>query len=431
MLKMLARLYLLTILTYAVALYTIPDWVLSIFCERNSAFTLAQSKGMMSLVRERYQDSDQAAVDARLSHAFLPTTITRVPLDSDRLTREEAQELHDGRDTVRLGYYGLPLAVITPLQGSQAVIIEFPPPPIDINLLYWLINILIGAALLGCLGLWARPRWNDLRRLQHAAASLGRGDFDARTDISGRSDFAELGHVFDGMARDIGRLIEQQGELLGAVSHELRTPLARLEFGLELITELSEEPLVHERVEQMVRHTEELNELINELLTYTRLRSPQQRAEVSTVVLPEFISSVVAPFMEDAKVHDRHLELQLRDCPEQFTLDPRLVARALHNLLSNALRYCQTRVRVEAVATAGEGVSIRVEDDGIGIEPMDRERVFEPFLRLDRSRDRATGGFGLGLAISKSAIECQGGRLGIRDTDLGGACFEVQLFKFE
>jgi two-component system OmpR family sensor kinase len=106
--------------------------------------------------------------------------------------------------------------------------------------------------------------------------------------------------------------------------------------------------------------------------------------------------------------------------------DPRLLGRALSNLLRNAQKYAAASIRVTA-QRIGETVEIAVEDDGPGIPEDERERIFEPFYRLDRSRDRATGGFGLGLSIARKAVLLHGGSLRVEGSSLGGARFVVSL----
>jgi hypothetical protein len=143
------------------------------------------------------------------------------------------------------------------------------------------------------------------------------------------------------------------------------------------------------------------------------------------VSLDEFIDSILGS-VDDELESDIVIDVLLHGALERFTLDPRLTARALQNLLRNATRYCEKRIQV-GVLVSDDGCEIWVDDDGIGIPDDERERVFEPFYRLDRSRDRATGGFGLGLAISRRAIEGQGGTLTVGQSALGGAQFKIRL----
>jgi two-component system OmpR family sensor kinase len=111
---------------------------------------------------------------------------------------------------------------------------------------------------------------------------------------------------------------------------------------------------------------------------------------------------------------------------ESIDADPRLLSRAVCNLLGNARRYADTRVVLGAVRMDGV-VTITVEDDGPGIPVAEREQVFAPFYRLDRSRDRATGGFGLGLAIARKAVQLHGGSLHVEDGQMGGARLVIRL----
>ena len=140
-----------------------------------------------------------------------------------------------------------------------------------------------------------------------------------------------------------------------------------------------------------------------------------------------YLDSVLGGFIDEQDSRQFTLILQFDETPERFVLDPRLTARAIQNLINNAIRYCERQVRVIAQKHADKGLMLSIEDDGIGIPVDERERVFEPFYRMDRSRDRDTGGFGLGLAISRRAIECQGGRIILGSSPLGGARFELFL----
>ena len=114
---------------------------------------------------------------------------------------------------------------------------------------------------------------------------------------------------------------------------------------------------------------------------------------------------------------------------QRFALDPRLTARAVQNLIRNAMRYCDRHLLLTLDHSALGHCLLSVEDDGIGIPEHEREQIFQPFYRLDRSRDRATGGFGLGLAISRRVIESQGGQLSVGQSKLGGARFCIVLPK--
>jgi two-component system, OmpR family, sensor histidine kinase RstB len=116
-----------------------------------------------------------------------------------------------------------------------------------------------------------------------------------------------------------------------------------------------------------------------------------------------------------------HITLDIPQLENIGAADTRLMERVLDNLVNNALRYAQQRLRVSLWFDGAIG-NLQVEDDGPGIPPDERQRVFEPFVRLDPSRDRATGGCGLGLAIVHSIAQALQGQVSIESSPLGGAC---------
>ncbi|WP_122409855.1 ATP-binding protein [Pseudomonas viridiflava] len=430
MLKMLARLYLILLVTYTVALYAVPELVLKVFEERNLTYNHEQVRGTLKLIKTRFTQVPHTSwpqVEHELQEDFAPLQLRVLTITDPSLSDCERTELEQGRNALRTGDYGMASTVMTPLSAGQVIQLVFPDPPVDINIMYWLMNVLIGGALLGCLSVWFWPHWRDLQRLKHTAMMLGNGNLAQRTHISPRSNIGELAQVFDKMAQDIGQLLNQQQELLSAVSHELRTPLSRLEFGMALVLTDPLEASTRLRLEQMVGHIRELDALIDELLSYTRLQSPYQQADRQEIPLQAFLDSVLGGFLDTQDARPFDLSLQTDTAPERFVLDPRLTARALQNLIANAIRYCSGQVRVSLRLQTGEGLYMTVEDDGIGIPESERALIFEPFYRMDRSRDRDTGGFGLGLAISRRAIECQGGRIQVDSSPLGGARFLIVL----
>lgn len=430
MLKMLARLYLILLVTYGIALYTAPGLVLKLFEERTTTYNQQQAKGVLKLVRTHFIQTpkeDWPALEHELREDYTPLQLRVITLDSPDLTDRERNDLKQGKNAVRSGFYGELGAAFTQLPENHVLELLFPEPPFNINIIYWLMNILVGAALLACLLIWVWPHWRDLERLKRTAIMLGGGKMGIRTDISPRSNIGELAQVFDKMAQDIECLLTQQQELLSAVSHELRTPLSRLEFGMALVMANHLEAPTRQRLEQMLGHIRALDALIDELLSYTRLQSPNQRPETHEVEIQAYLDSILGEFIEEQSSQGVTLNLRFELAHELFVLDPRLTARAIQNLISNAIRYCERQVYISAEIHPGKSLVLAVEDDGIGIPTAERERVFEPFYRMDRSRDRATGGFGLGLAISRRSIECQGGKVMVGSSSLGGAKLEITL----
>lgn len=427
--KLLIRLYLVTIVSYSAAIYLMPELVIRLFQERFLSYNLDYSRGLQTLLVKQFHavPSEQwSTLAAQMDKDFEPLRIELAPIDDQDFTANEQARLKRGENVVRLGDWAWRTLAVSPLDGQTAVKMIVPPDPTDVNWLYWSINVLIGATMLACLLLWLRPHWRDLERLKRTAERFGKGHLSERTHIADSSNIGSLAHVFDTMAGDIEKLLNQQRDLLNAVSHELRTPLTRLDFGLALALSDDLPPASRERLQGLVAHIRELDELVLELLSYSRLQNPERLPERVDVALDEFIDSILGSIDEDLAAPDVVIDVLLHGALQRFVLDPRLTARALQNLLRNAMRYCEKRIQVGVLAS-DQGCEIWVDDDGIGIPDDERERVFEPFYRLDRSRDRATGGFGLGLAISRRALEAQGGTLTAETSPLGGARFRLWL----
>lgn len=429
MLKILVRLYLLIIVAYAGALLLIPGAIVGSFHERFMNYNLAQTKGVQTLIVRQFQQVPREqwpTVQHDLAATFAPLEVELLPMQGTAISDAERARLEHGQHAVRIADWGYYETVLAPLDKDWLVLLRSPPDPLDINVLSWGVTVLIGAALLGCLLLWVWPHWRDLERLRETARRLGQGQMAERTHISPRSNIGELAAVFDTMAGDLERHVNQQRDLLNAVSHELRTPLTRLDFGLVLLFD-EVPPASRKRLLELVGHVRELDELVLELLSYSRLESATQACERVEVSLLELVDSVLGGFAEE--LDSRGIQWQV--CCEtelpRFVLDPRLTARAVQNLVRNAMRYCDEHLLLRLRLEADGGCLLTVEDDGIGIPVEERERIFQPFYRLDRSRDRSTGGFGLGLAISRRAIEGQGGSLSVGQSSLGGAQFSIRL----
>ncbi|MGE8339078.1 ATP-binding protein [Pseudomonas laurylsulfatiphila] len=429
MFRILFRLYLVTIVSFSAAIYLVPDLVVKVFHERFVTYNLDYSRGLQTLIVKQFHAAPAEqwpALAAEMDKDFNPLHIVLSGNDDSSLTPEEQQRLQRGENVVRVGDWGWRTLAVAPLNERTVVQMVVPPDPLDVNLLYWSINVLIGATMLACLLLWLRPHWRDLERLKGAAERFGKGHLGERTQISPSSNIGSLASVFDTMAGDIENLLNQQRDLLNAVSHELRTPLTRLDFGLALALSDDLPAASRERLQSLVAHIRELDELVLELLSYSRLQNPARLPERVEVSLDEFIDSILGSVDEELESPEIVIDVLLHGQLERFSLDPRLTARALQNLLRNAMRYCEKRIQI-GVQVYASGCEIWVDDDGIGIPDDERERIFEPFYRLDRSRDRATGGFGLGLAISRRALEAQGGTLTVQASPLGGARFRLWL----
>lgn len=265
--------------------------------------------------------------------------------------------------------------------------------------------------------IWMRPHWQDMLRLESAAQRFGEGHLTERIHFDSMSSFERLGVAFNQMADNINALIASKKQLIDGIAHELRTPLVRLRYRLEMSENLTEAESL-----ALNRDIGQLEALIEELLTYARLDRPQTELSLTTPDLPQWIATHV----EDVQAVNPQREVTIDQItPGDYgALDMRLMERVLDNLINNAMRYSQSRIQV-SLMLHGSMASLQVDDDGPGIAEGERERVFEPFVRLDPSRDRATGGCGLGLAIVHSIAVAMGGQAHCDVSPLGGARFSL------
>ena len=216
--------------------------------------------------------------------------------------------------------------------------------------------------------------------------------------------------------------IQSQRDLLHGVAHEFRSPMARMQFALEMIAEGDPEEQA-KMVEKLNDGIEELDELVKELLSYSRIKHLNHQLQLESVAVSQIIQESidkVASFYPDINFTYNKPD------DKKVLVDDRLIQRALANILRNAGRFSKTLCQV-TVRLNDELMTINVDDDGDGIPPGKRERIFEPFTRLDPSRSRDSGGTGLGLAIVQSIAEQHNGVIEVDDSELGGACFSLRI----
>lgn len=261
------------------------------------------------------------------------------------------------------------------------------------------------------------PIRRELLALDQGARRLREGDLSARVEVGPRvGPVGEVSTQVNAMADRVQQLIQSHEELLRSVSHELQTPLARLLFAIDA---LQESPEPHDELLQGMRGTvDELRVLAEEVLQFHRLgRGQEHLLEREPVDLAELAGDVALAF-EGVSV----------EAPEQGAFvdgDPRLLYRALRNLVENAVVYGTPPV--VRVGPDDGGVVVHVDDGGDGVPEAARERIFEAFYRVEGSRARATGGTGLGLAIVRRVAERHGGWASVGDSPEGGARFTVWL----
>jgi signal transduction histidine kinase len=271
--------------------------------------------------------------------------------------------------------------------------------------------------------LWVRPLWRDMLALERGANAIGQGQLDTRVTVSTRSAIRGVADTFNGMAQRVQELLRAQKETTDAVSHELRTPISRMRFGVEML-ERAMAPEDRERYLQTMRSSlDELEALVDESLVYSRLTSAARRLSPQVVNLKDWLAEIV----DDAQQFAGEVRLLGEVHPDSAlaNLDAKLVARALKNIIRNALRHAATTVKV-TIRQDAQYTSFTVEDDGPGIPAEQRAAIFEPFYRIDNSRQRESGGHGLGLAIVQRICDWTHAQISVEDSPLGGALFRLR-----
>ena len=301
-----------------------------------------------------------------------------------------------------------------------------PPMPLIFGLFRpivftWMVeSSLYAIALL----LWLRLFWRDMKRLETAAETVGEGNFAIDLKMRAGSALRPIADSFNRMTERIGRLVDSQRDLTNAVSHELKTPLARLRFAISL-TEDAETKIEREQLlKKMNQDVDELDALVQEMLLYSRLERNNSAPDMSlrAVSVESWLANAVEDEIEAAQASDINIPVSVESSVTDAACEPKFMARAVQNLVRNALRFAKTRVEVR-VDSRNSRYYIHVDDDGPGIAEADYARLFVPFARLDESRARhaSGGGTGLGLAIVQRIAEWHGGKAVISTSAMGGA----------
>jgi two-component system, OmpR family, sensor kinase len=334
------------------------------------------------------------AVSAQMAH------------ETDVIKREEGREQRAA--PVAAGRGGGEESSLAPIEDAQE----------DVRHTFLLVGgaTLVAALLAGYL-LAARTA-SPLRRFAATAARVDAGDLSPRldADASGPVELRVLAEAFNRMLDRLEHAFAKQRAFVSDASHELRTPLTAIRGQLEVLSR--ERDPGPEEVRRVERHAlaemRRVERIVEDLLSLARLDegAPLSRAPVE-----------VGPFLRDL-AHADGAELG-EVAAGAVPADADLLAQAIRNLLANADRHA-ARTVLSAVAE-DDRLELRVDDDGPGIPPEQRDLVFERFHRIDPGRERERGGSGLGLGIARSIVETHGGRIGVGDSPLGGARVWIEL----
>ena len=283
------------------------------------------------------------------------------------------------------------------------------------------------ALALGVTQLLAVGMTSPLREMTHAARGMARGDYSARAATTSRDEIGELAAAFNQMAHDLGTVDQERRDLVATVSHELRTPLAALTARLENLAD-GVEPPDPATLDAVTEQSRRLGALVADLLDLSRLEAGQASLLPEPVGVRDLLEATVAD--HGTIPGGRDVRYVVEVCPEDLTVaaDPRRLRQLVTNLTANAVRHSPTGglVSLAAAEAGADRWRLTVRDQGPGVAPADRERVFERFGTL---AGQEGGGTGLGLAIARRVTSLHGGEIRFVDPPPGdaGACVQVDL----
>jgi two-component system osmolarity sensor histidine kinase EnvZ len=308
-----------------------------------------------------------------------------------------------------------PQAVKIAIQMPRGVLaVSAPRKRLYSSTTYIFVMWMVGSSLvlLAIATIFLRNQVKSLRRLAAAADSFGKGRPVPFFKVEGATEIRRAAIAFMTMRDRIERQIRQRTEMLAGVSHDLRTPLTRMKLGLELLPDDAV-------VDGLKSDVGEMERMVHFYLEFLRGEGAETPTETDIALLLEEVAAA-------ARREGAGLSLA---APAECVMPvrPNALRRCLGNLIGNARRH-GSHVWLTGLVVAG-GVDILVDDDGPGIAPADRERVFQPFVRLDPSRNPSTGGVGLGLTIARDVARSHGGDVGLETSPQGGLRVRVHLPK--
>lgn len=349
-------------------------------------------------------------------------SINKLQLDTDqkaRLYRKDIVIMFRDNTSVE----NSSIRVLAPTEIQDTVVDLGPIPLFNWFPLNLIISITLISMFLISLGVYALifPLERKLQLIQSGITKVREGKLNTKVKVVGEDEIAHLAATFNSMTEHIRRLIESQRELTRAVSHELRTPVARIRFAVDMLADTDDYDDRMSQRDYIDQDIESLNGLIDEILTYAKLEEGSPKMDWEDVDLQELVSQIA----RETNALGKPVTVKVGKVQKGVfaQADRRYLHRVLQNLAGNATRYAESTIIISAGLEKNEAF-ISVEDDGQGIPEKDREKVFIPFARLDDSRTRASGGYGLGLSIVSRIAFWFNGRMSVDESPtLGGARF--------
>ncbi len=341
---------------------------------------------------------------------------------------------------VRMMYLALPVRSNGQLVGYVRTALPLSVIDERISQLRAIIAVGAGSAVLVALLLglvFARRFTAPLTAMTSVAEAMAQGDYDQTLSITRSDEIGKLAGALNQMAEsardrmsELHRLEQIRRDFVANVSHELKTPIAAVRGLVETViddrkmTDEDRERFLAKICNQSMR----LSSIVTDLLTLSQLESGNGMLETELLDLCEVVRSTVTSLAQTAEARNIRVEVRLPEDPVRLLGDEDALSQVTSNLLDNALKYSprDAEVWIRLRQENGKAV-IEIQDRGVGIEPRDRDRIFERFYRVDKARSRELGGTGLGLSIVKHIVLAHGGAVDVESSPGAGSTFRVFL----
>ncbi|QOL26783.1 phosphate ABC transporter permease family protein [Thalassotalea sp. LPB0316] len=295
----------------------------------------------------------------------------------------------------------------------------------------WFIAIILTISALLCLVMaWTLNK--PLKALQQTVQQMASGDLSARVANADKrhDEVGKLSQDINHMAEQVDSLVSSQKRLLADISHELRSPLARLQIAIGIAQQSSADSMSEAQLSSLTRiekEADEIETMISQVLALSRLEANQQQQAFEQVNLSSLVSQLCQDAQFEADAQSKALVCQVKPGIE-LNGDGQLLSRAFENLIRNAIKYAQQTIQV-VLEEEDKTIHFFVQDDGGGVNDEEIDKIFTPFYRASASRNRQSGGVGLGLAITRSAISAHNGSVTAENAEPQGLKVSVRLPK--
>ncbi|MCE7991328.1 MAG: HAMP domain-containing histidine kinase [Roseivirga sp.] len=284
-------------------------------------------------------------------------------------------------------------------------------------------NVFLGTSIALLVGLYIlvyfhiKRLFRPMQEIKKAVETVADGNFDLQIPVKTSDEFGELAESFNKMANEIQSMLKYKDQLLSDVSHELRTPITRMRLAAEMMEEGKEK-------DSMISDLKDMSHLVETLLESNRLNYGLSSLNKESFDLTDLLSSLVAEQSDTIP----GIQFQPRGAVV-ISADLSLIKMLFRNLINNGLKYSahqEEPIVIELIERSGE-VMISIVDKGMGIPEKDLPQIFEPFYRVEQSRSKNTGGYGLGLSIAHKVVEAHQGKISLKNAESGGIIANVEL----